>query len=286
MSALQVITNGQTQVVYSSSASAYASQADANAAQSALTFPRTITSNTTYYYPDSSQTTSRVVVKQPDGTTIFDKELPVGAGIPVRISPTPDVYASATEQGRALGLPSALGARVNAYTVSTGGAITAGDVKFPPSEPAVAASFEDVGGVTEAEFGEWYDAGTNEFVWRATEPGIYVMQTDLEMTLSGNAHITTRVDMRSSNGDIDFYDGESRRPVGFGGHGAATLSGTIWNAPLHASAEAIAAELAYISTTAVWRAGDSETCSASTWQFLIYQLSPGSAFDAWAALAG
>lgn len=98
MSSVTVNTNGQTLVVYSSSAAVYGSQANAAAATSALTLPATISSSTTYYYPDATQASVTLVVKQADGTTLFDTPIQVGGGAgPSVLNPRPDAFQVAAD---------------------------------------------------------------------------------------------------------------------------------------------------------------------------------------------
>lgn len=98
MSSVTVNTNGQNLVVFSSSAALYTTQANAAAATSAVTLPQTITAATTYYYPDATQASVTLVVKQVDGTILFNTPIDVGGGAgPSVLNPAPDRFQLASD---------------------------------------------------------------------------------------------------------------------------------------------------------------------------------------------
>lgn len=282
---IQVEITGAPVVVASSSVGLYSDAA----LQNAVTLPVTLQQSATYYSAGSPA----VVFKDTAGNTLPESRTFPNTGQPATrytVRPNP----SSTGGGGAasvLGPYGEFGARVNAYDCA-GGVFVSGTSRAVAAEPAVTAGFAGYAGVTAAEFGEWVELTEDEWSWRATEPGIYVMQANLELTLSGNAHVNTRLEMRAPSMQWDWYTGESYRLVALGGAGAATLSGEVKNyPPVFASAEALALHAADPSVSAagifpraLYRAANSETVSASEWNFLILQLAPGSAFDAWATM--
>lgn len=98
MSAVTINTNGQTLIFYSSSSAVYGSQANADAASSALTLPATISTATTYYYPDATAASTTLVIKTNDGTTVFNQAVTVGGSTgPRTLNPQPDPLQTAAD---------------------------------------------------------------------------------------------------------------------------------------------------------------------------------------------
>lgn len=97
MSAITVKTNGQTLIV-TSSVSAYGSQANADAASSAITFPQVVTSDYTIYYPDSANQAPVLTVTTLDGTALIAQTYVTGNGCgPYVVNPVPNGFQFAAD---------------------------------------------------------------------------------------------------------------------------------------------------------------------------------------------
>ena len=154
---------------------------------------------------------------------------------------------------------------------------------FPTLEPVLDnASWEPFGSITaenvDEAFGEMFESGQNVWSWRPTEPGIYVVQADLQIELSGTANIATRMGVMVQTTPFLNYAGKYRKLDSM--NSGTTLQGHDRDI-MYAPQEAIDAGKAFAEFSAIWRRGASETCTNIEWYFNIYQLSPGADFNTW-----